>query len=173
MERGTAGGSGNGNGNGREWQAKQAGREAERLSGLLTEARRELSVRGGIFGGEYFSEADATWRYSVGGGGGAGGPSAVGFDTAGTDDGSGSVVFADVAAAHPLVKKWDRIVRAEAERYGVDWDVLEGEGEGGHDGGGDGEEGDEDGDGGQRGERARRERESKPPAVRAGGPLAW
>ncbi|KAM7222531.1 hypothetical protein V8F06_002025 [Rhypophila decipiens] len=35
-----------------------------------------------------------------------------------------TVVFADIAASHPLLKKWDGVLQQEAERYGLVWDVL-------------------------------------------------
>ncbi|KAK4218873.1 hypothetical protein QBC37DRAFT_411741 [Rhypophila decipiens] len=35
-----------------------------------------------------------------------------------------TIVFADIAASHPLLKKWDGILQQEAERYGLVWDVL-------------------------------------------------
>ena len=37
----------------------------------------------------------------------------------------GEILFPDVALAHPLIKKWDRIIREElAERFGLVWDVA-------------------------------------------------
>ncbi|KAK0730281.1 hypothetical protein B0H67DRAFT_548260 [Lasiosphaeris hirsuta] len=87
------------------------GDESERVHALLTEARRELSVQS-VFGPAYWAD-DGTWKYDVAG---------PGFGRG--EDGEADVVFADVAAAHPLLRKWDGLVQAEAERYGVDWDVL-------------------------------------------------
>ncbi|KAK4132819.1 hypothetical protein BT67DRAFT_463428 [Trichocladium antarcticum] len=84
--------------------------------------------------------------------------------------GGGLVVFADVAAAHPLVRKWDGIVRGEAERYGVDLEVLKDEvgpwGRRVEDGAGEVEEPQ------RAANRARRDAGSTP-AVRAGGQLTW
>ncbi|KAK3362540.1 hypothetical protein B0T25DRAFT_445596 [Lasiosphaeria hispida] len=88
-------------------QPPHAGDESERVQALLTEARRELSVQS-VFGPAYWAD-DGTWKYDVTG---------SGFG------GEADVVFADVAAAHPLLRKWEGLVQAEAERYGVDWDVL-------------------------------------------------
>ncbi|KAK0748313.1 hypothetical protein B0T21DRAFT_277700, partial [Apiosordaria backusii] len=85
----------------------QHGEEARRLELLLNEARRELDVRS-AFAKEWFCE-DGTWDYPVGEEGG--------------NDGE-EVLFPDVAASHPLIKKWDAIVRREGERFGLDWNVL-------------------------------------------------
>ncbi|KAK4152526.1 hypothetical protein C8A00DRAFT_44422 [Chaetomidium leptoderma] len=74
--------------------------EARRIEGLLNEARRELSVQR-VFDGEFWA-GDGNWRYQV----------------------QGVVVFPDVAEAHPLLRKWTGIVRAEAARYGVDEEVF-------------------------------------------------
>ncbi|KAH6853943.1 hypothetical protein B0I37DRAFT_441023 [Chaetomium sp. MPI-CAGE-AT-0009] len=137
--------------------------EARRIERLLTEARKELSVTG-VFDGEYWAQ-DGNWRYEVavargqqqvyyqdgcGGGGGQG-------------EGDG-VVFADVAEAHPLLRKWGGIVRAEAARYGVDWEVLKDEV------GDVRREGDEDER--ERDGRMRRERGGQP-AARGREALAW
>ena len=119
--------------------------EARRIGGLLADARRELSVRG-VFEGEFFGE-DGNWVYQVDAGSGVGG---------------GEVVFADVAEAHPLLRKWSGIVRGEAERWGVDWEVFKDErGEG------------EEEDGRERETRVRRDRESRPAAARGREALAW
>ncbi|KAK4241533.1 hypothetical protein C8A03DRAFT_30255 [Achaetomium macrosporum] len=86
----------------------QGREEARRIEGLLADARRELNVRG-VFGSQFWAE-DGNWRYEVGTGATAEVP-----------------VFADVAEAHPLLRKWSGIVRAEAARYGVDWEILKDE----------------------------------------------
>ncbi|KAK4041471.1 hypothetical protein C8A01DRAFT_34555, partial [Parachaetomium inaequale] len=91
--------------------------EARRLEGLLTDARRELGVKG-VFDGAFWA-ADGNWRYQVGG--------QDQFQQQGGMVEMGEVVFADVAEAHPLLRKWSGIVRAEAARYGVDWEVLKDE----------------------------------------------
>lgn len=130
-----------------------AAEEARRIDGLLDEARRELGVVG-VFDGQFWA-ADGNWRYPVSGGGEGG------------MDG-GLVVFADVAEAHPLLRKWRGIVRGEAARYGVDWEVLKDEV-------GDGR-GEEEADEREREREARmrreRERENRP-AVRGKEALAW
>ncbi|KAK4116836.1 hypothetical protein N656DRAFT_765715 [Canariomyces notabilis] len=131
--------------------------ESARLSSLLAEARRELSVQG-VFAAEYWA-ADGNWAYEV--------PlTHSGFDGTGTD---GEVVFADVAAAHPLLKKWGAILRQEADRYGVDWEVLKDDDGAGREGGGDG-----GGGGGEwEGDRPRREKETRLAAVKAKGKEAF
>lgn len=142
--------------------------EARRIGGLLAEARRELSVRG-VFDGEYWA-GDGNWRYevdssSLGDGGRVGAGPGAGAG-AGLGD-EGMVVFADVAEAHPLLRKWSGIVRAEAERWGVDWEVLKDEvGEGRR------EEDEEDERERERDARVRRDRESRP-AARGREALAW
>lgn len=96
--------------------------ETQRLTELLEQARKELSVQV-VFGREYWEE-DGTWKYEVPGGE------------------EGGVVFGDVAGAHPMVGKWEGVVRAEGGRFGVDWDVLRDEaGEARRMGEGEGEEG--------------------------------
>ncbi|KAK4129183.1 hypothetical protein N657DRAFT_639752 [Parathielavia appendiculata] len=123
--------------------------EARRIEGLLNEARRELSVQG-VFDGAFWA-ADGNWRYDVGGSGGGLG-----------EDG---VVFSDVAEAHPLLRKWGGIVRAEAARYGVDWEVLKDEIR-------DVKSGEDEEDEREREERARKERGGQP-AARGREALAW
>lgn len=89
----------------------QTSEEVKRIGELLVEARRELAVQS-IFSPKFWAE-DGTWIFPVQGG------AVV----------QGEIVFGDVAAAHPLVQKWDGIVRAEADGYGVDWEVLKDEAE--------------------------------------------
>ncbi|KAH6619296.1 hypothetical protein B0J18DRAFT_450838 [Chaetomium sp. MPI-SDFR-AT-0129] len=133
--------------------------EARRISELLSEARRELSVVG-VFDRQYWAD-DGTWRYEVSA---PDGSSNNGYYR-GMEEG-GLVVFADVAEAHPLLRKWDGIVRAEAARYGVDWEILK------DDMGGDGrrETGDEER---EREARMRRDRSGAQPAAREREALAW
>ncbi|KAK4658995.1 Essential protein Yae1, N terminal [Podospora pseudocomata] len=83
------------------WETAEWGR----LEVLLNEARRELDVRS-VFAKDWFCE-DGTWNYPVG-----------------DEESGGEVLFPDVAASHPLIKKWDAIVRREGERFGLDWNVL-------------------------------------------------
>ncbi|GAB1310577.1 Essential protein Yae1, N terminal [Madurella fahalii] len=144
--------------------------ESARVAALLAEARRELSVQG-VFGAEYWAD-DGNWRYEVpapapvpvpASAPAAGSGSGLGSD--GGEFGMYGVVFADVAAAHPLLRKWSAIVREEAERYGVDWEVLKDEVEEGMRReeleGVDGEA-----------DRLRRDREARP-AVKGREALAW
>ncbi|EAQ93113.1 hypothetical protein CHGG_01348 [Chaetomium globosum CBS 148.51] len=134
-------------GYGGRWSAVDV--QAKRIEGLLDEARRELSVTG-VFDGEYWAQ-DGNWRYEVAGSQGAG----MG----------GEVVFADVAEAHPLLRKWGGIVRAEAARYGVDWEVFKDEVGDVRREGADEEEREREG-------RVRRERGAQP-ATRGREALAW
>jgi len=80
------------------------------LQQLLRDARRELATNG-VFTPEYWN-ADGTWKYEVG----------ARADKPAEED--GETVFADVAEAHPVVRKWRRLVEAEMERCGVRWDVF-------------------------------------------------
>ena len=73
---------------------------------LLEEARGELSVQK-VFSPEYW-DVDGTWKYKV----------------PGADGDEANAAFADVAGAHPLVQKWEAIVAAEIQRWGIDIDVL-------------------------------------------------
>lgn len=70
---------------------------------VLARAREEMTKER-MFGQEYWHE-DGTWRYEVGGR-------------------EESIVFADVADAHPLVRKWAAVVEEEVSRWGIDMDVL-------------------------------------------------
>jgi hypothetical protein len=78
----------------------------EEGEGMLVEARKELDVVS-IFGREYW-DGEGVWRYEVQG-----------------DGGEGEVLFANVAEAHPLVKKWEGRVKELVERWGIDVKVLE------------------------------------------------
>ncbi|KAK3987781.1 hypothetical protein QBC44DRAFT_330933 [Cladorrhinum sp. PSN332] len=91
--------------------------ETRRIEALLNEARKELSVQS-VFGKEYWGE-DGTWRYEV-----VGGREEGEREEEEEEDDDHEVVFGDVAGAHPLLRKWDGIVKSEAAGYGVDWDVL-------------------------------------------------
>ncbi|KAH8899187.1 hypothetical protein GQ53DRAFT_741283 [Thozetella sp. PMI_491] len=79
----------------------------------LAEARRELTTTA-VFSAEYWN-TDGTWKYEVRGSGEA----------------EAGVVFADVASAHPLVRKWDALAKLEAERWHIDLGVLATDQEGG------------------------------------------
>lgn len=83
--------------------------ERKRLEQLLAEARQELKTSN-VFGTVWWDE-DGTWKFPVPG------------------EGEGKeVVFPDVAAAHPLVVKWDAIVTEEARRWSLDINLLEQDG---------------------------------------------
>lgn len=82
------------------------------LRKLLEDAKRELGVVS-IFGPEYW-DGEGVWRYEVApAGGGA--------------KAEEEIVFADVAGAHPLVRKWEGVLGVEAKRWGIDLEVLTGE----------------------------------------------
>lgn len=73
----------------------------ERVRAMLVEAEEELSTRC-LLGNEYFGE-DGVWTYDV--------PGQVSED---------EVTFRKVAAAHPLVKKWTKIVIDLAASLGLE-----------------------------------------------------
>ncbi|KAJ0301390.1 Essential protein Yae1, N terminal [Colletotrichum fioriniae] len=74
----------------------------------LDEAKAELKIDS-IFGPAYWN-TDGTWKFDVEGGIKNGG---------GGDD---EILFADVARAHPLISKWQKVADAEIEQWGI---VLE------------------------------------------------
>lgn len=76
---------------------------------LLVDARRELDVLS-VFGRDYWNE-EGVWRYEV------------------REEDGEDVLFKDVAMAHPLLSKWEGLVREVTARWGVDLDVLGEEGE--------------------------------------------
>lgn len=69
---------------------------------VLKQAREELKVEK-VFGKEFWL-GDGTWRYEV--------------------EKEGDIIFADVADAHPLVKKWSEVVEGEVRRWGIDMSIL-------------------------------------------------
>ncbi|KAJ4259770.1 Essential protein Yae1, N terminal [Fusarium torreyae] len=75
---------------------------------LTTKAREELSTEN-IFKPDYWAE-DGNWKYEV-------------KPAAGTEE----VLFADVADAHPLVKKWSSVVEEQVELWKIDRNVLDDE----------------------------------------------
>ncbi len=119
--------------------------EVERVGKLLQDAKRELGVEGvfeeGLWGG------DGVWRFEVVSkgstastilddntrddmDGGRGGEEVKIGETTGGDekrDAEGEVTFEEVAAQHPLVKKWVQILETEARWWGVDLRRFEGE----------------------------------------------
>jgi hypothetical protein len=84
----------------------------EGLKKLVEDAKKELGVVS-IFAPEYW-DSEGVWRYEVTHGG-----------EEGKDD--EELVFADVAGAHPLVRKWEGVLSEEAKRWGIDLEVLSGE----------------------------------------------
>lgn len=114
----------------------------EKLKTLMAEAEKDLSVQS-IYGKEYWDE-DGTWRYEVPG------ESTEQHERqhekfqhgqhtqaqqlaqpedpeAGQegDEEEAEILFPDIALAHPLIKKWDQIIKTElAERFGLVWDVA-------------------------------------------------
>ncbi|KAB5578319.1 hypothetical protein GE09DRAFT_1214501 [Coniochaeta sp. 2T2.1] len=83
--------------------------ERERMRRLWEGAGRELDlVR--VFGDEYWT-GEGVWKYEV---------------TGAKGEGEEEIVFADVAGAHPLIRKWEGVMEGEATRWGVDLQVHEG-----------------------------------------------
>ncbi|KAK3497826.1 uncharacterized protein B0T23DRAFT_375226 [Neurospora hispaniola] len=116
----------------------------ERVKRLLVEAEKDLSVHS-IYGKEYWDE-DGTWKFEV--------PGETeeqheryqhpereqpqqqerqrdqeDMEEEGQKreekEAEPEILFPDIALAHPLIKKWDQIIRTElAERFGLVWDVA-------------------------------------------------
>lgn len=80
----------------------------ESMESLVTEARRELSTES-VFGPEYWGK-DGVWIYNIPG-----------------EETGGEVTWKEVVDAHPLVKKWEEVVKNKAEIYRVSLEGLEGE----------------------------------------------
>ncbi|ETS78498.1 hypothetical protein PFICI_10560 [Pestalotiopsis fici W106-1] len=78
-------------------------REAQRH---LEEARKELSTDS-IYDEKYWLP-DGTWRFEL--------PSATA---------EGDVVFEDIAGAHPLVRKWNDVVKEQLSKWSVDVQILQ------------------------------------------------
>ena len=85
-------------------QDEEASRRAD---GLLAEAQRELGP-GRIFSSDYWAP-DGNWSYDV--------ESREGEE----------ILFADVAAAHPLIRKWTETVDEEMALWKVDKSILDDE----------------------------------------------
>ncbi|KAL2043059.1 hypothetical protein N7G274_004118 [Stereocaulon virgatum] len=86
-----------------EKDIKEAGgkeRQRQRMGQLLGEARQELAVEG-IFGSEWWGE-DGVWRYEVK-----------------AEEPGGNVTFREVVLQHPVVRRWEGVVRVEVERAGI------------------------------------------------------
>ncbi|KAF7551142.1 hypothetical protein G7046_g7799 [Stylonectria norvegica] len=74
---------------------------------LAREAKVELSVEG-VFNPEFWAD-DGNWKYEVEG-----------------QDGN-ELVFADVADAHPLIRKWTAVVDAQVAMWKIDRSLLDDE----------------------------------------------
>ncbi|TGO66570.1 hypothetical protein BOTNAR_0058g00050 [Botryotinia narcissicola] len=85
-----------------EWR-----KEKSRLEELSNNAKSELKTEK-VFAREWWGE-DGIWKFEVPG------------EKEGKD-----VVFPDVAAAHPLLKKWEWIVEEEIQKWSLDMNLMEG-----------------------------------------------
>jgi hypothetical protein len=83
--------------------------ESERLRVLLQDGRVELKTES-LFGREWWGE-DGIWTYPV--------------------QDEVDVVFTDVAAAHPLMVKWEAIIETEVQKWGLDLSIMENDPTGG------------------------------------------
>ncbi|PBP18130.1 ABC1 domain containing protein [Diplocarpon rosae] len=83
--------------------------EKGRVEALLEQAKRDLGTRC-VFEREFWGE-DGIWR----------------FEVPGEREADGDVVFPDVAAAHPLVRKWEGVLEEEVRRWGLDLGIFDGE----------------------------------------------
>lgn len=100
---------------GRRKEEETANSDSQLPLSLLADARAELGVKS-IFS-ETFWNADGTWKYVVGGK-----PAiATGINEDDNPDAGGesAILFAHVAEAHPLVKRWTVIVEGEMRRWGL------------------------------------------------------
>ncbi|KAF4449193.1 abc1 containing protein [Fusarium austroafricanum] len=82
--------------------------DSSKVVELTKQARDELSIQG-LFTPEYWAE-DGNWKYEV-------------KPAAGAED----VVFSDVADAHPLVKKWTKIMEEQVAIWKIDRSILDDE----------------------------------------------
>lgn len=89
-------------------RGEEMGSERVRVEKLVGEAKEELSTKS-VFAREYWGE-DGVWR----------------FEVEGEKEETGEVLFPDVAAAHPLVRKWEGLVEGEVRRWGLDIGILDG-----------------------------------------------
>lgn len=81
------------------------GEEKTRVEGLLNQAKKELSTQT-IFGTEFWGE-DGIWKFEV------------------VEHKGKEVLFPDVAAAHPLIQKWEKVVKEEVEKWGIDLGIFD------------------------------------------------
>ncbi|KAH8601634.1 essential protein-like protein Yae1 [Bisporella sp. PMI_857] len=84
-----------------EWESNR-----EKAEGLLKEATEELKTQN-VFAKEWWGE-DGIWR----------------FEVEGEKEGK-EILLPDVAAAHPLVRKWEMLVQAEVERWGLNLEIMD------------------------------------------------
>ncbi|KAF9776177.1 hypothetical protein IL306_005675 [Fusarium sp. DS 682] len=82
--------------------------DSSKIAELAKQANQELSTQA-LFTSEYWSE-DGTWKYKV-------------TPAAGAED----VVFSDVADAHPLLRKWTKIVDEQITVWKIDRSILDDE----------------------------------------------
>jgi hypothetical protein len=90
-----------------EWEA-----QGERMDKLYVDAKRELKTQN-VFGKEWWG-ADGIWKFEVPGEGKEG----------------REILFPDVAAVHPLVVKWEKIIQQEVDIWGLDLGLMEHEEDG-------------------------------------------
>lgn len=86
---------------GEEWKV-----ERELAEKLFEAAKKDLSAQS-VFGTEWWGQ-DGIWKY----------------DVPGEKEGK-EVVFPDVAAAHPLVQKWERVVNEEINKWALDLGIMD------------------------------------------------
>ena len=82
------------------------GNDVQAFDKLLADARGELS-KGKIFSAQYWAP-DGNWTYEV----------------REPKDGE-EIVFSDVAAAHPLIRKWTETVDEQIKRWNIDVSLLD------------------------------------------------
>ncbi|KAF7877257.1 hypothetical protein EAF04_000940 [Stromatinia cepivora] len=82
-------------------------KEKCRLEELFKNAKEELNAEK-VFAREWWGE-DGIWK----------------FEVPGEKEGK-EVVFPDVSAAHPLLKRWERLVGEEIQRWSLDLELMEG-----------------------------------------------
>ena len=85
----------------KEWEVQRV-----RVERLWADAKVELKTQY-VFGRDWWDE-DGVWSFGVSG-----------------EEKDQEVLFPDVAAAHPLVRKWEGIVQEELERWALDLSLLE------------------------------------------------
>ena len=76
--------------------------DSERLLALVRKARHDLRTEG-VFGKDYWG-SDGIWTYEC------------------EEGGNG---WTDIVDAHPLIRQWEKVVKEEAEKCGLDTEVLE------------------------------------------------